>query len=52
MVTDAATYAGMFRRTAERAPDREALIFPHARLTYNGLPPPGRRGRASCAHSA
>jgi len=37
MVTDFATYADMFRRTAERVPDREALIFPHARLTYNEL---------------
>src|ERR1700710_1590136 len=32
-----ATYADMFRETVERVPDREALVFPEARLTYREL---------------
>jgi acyl-CoA synthetase (AMP-forming)/AMP-acid ligase II len=38
MATDSGTtFAEMFRRTAERIPDAEALIFPDARLRYGEL---------------
>ena len=32
-----ATYADMLHATAERVPEREALVFPEARLTYREL---------------
>jgi acyl-CoA synthetase (AMP-forming)/AMP-acid ligase II len=35
--TATSPYAGMFRRTADRIPDTEALVFPDARLTYGEL---------------
>jgi len=44
-ITSTTTYREMFRRTAERVPDAEALVFPGARLTYRELLDAGE-GRA------
>jgi len=44
--TSTRTYAEMFRSTAERRPDVEALIFPSRRLTYRELLSAGQQRAA------